>query len=98
MHVCMCYPVEWQSTHPCDRLSVQVISLEKQVLLLKNKLKNSMDQYCQFLVSQGVPEDVAEGLAVKAQLKTANNPRCKRIHKDYQELMTKKSELDACRS
>ena len=103
MYVCMKYVrsftwVEWQSTHPCDRWSVQVISLQKQVLLLKKKLKNSMEQYCRSLVSQGVPEDTAEELAMKAQLKLHDDPLRKRIYKDFQELSAKQSDLDTCRS
>ena len=77
---------------------MQVMSLQKQVLLLEEKLNNSKDQYCRTLVSQGVPEDVAEGLAVKAQSKLHDDRLRKRIYTDYQELMTKKTELDARRS
>ena len=76
---------------------MQVMSLKKQVLLLEEKLNNSKDQYCRSLVSQGVPKEVAEGLAVKAQSKLQDHRLCKRIYKDYQELMAKNADLDACR-
>jgi len=50
------------------RRGVNILSLKKQVRLFEKKLKNSMDQYCRFLVSHGVPKDLAQGLAMKARL------------------------------
>ena len=55
-----------------------------------------MEQYCRPLVLQGVPEDTAEELAMKAQLKLHDDPLRKRIYKDFQDLGAKELELDTC--
>ena len=86
IHVC--------STHLCKCFSVQGFTLHEQLSLLETKLKNSMDKYCLDLVSQGVPEDDAQDLALKARSKPKEHPRCKRIYQDYQELVKKQSQID----
>ena len=57
-----------------------------------------MDQYCESLVSMGVPKEAAEDLAANAQVEPKDNPLCNRIYKDFREVMAKKYELNKLRA
>ena len=87
------------SSHLSDSVSVQKFTLDEQISVLKRQLKKSMDKYSRLLVSQsGVPEDTAQGLALKARFEPRDNPHCKRIFQDHQELVEKQSQMDRCSS
>ena len=86
------------SSHLSDSASAQIFTLREQISVMKRKLENSMQRYCRYLVSKSVPEDMAQGLALKAQSEPKDHPHCKRIFQDHQELVEKQSQMDRCSS